>query len=181
MKDIFEGFFPDRDVPIIAAFSYHLKKFGYSTVIDFGFWDVLGYKDDDEPEIGLLQVKNTVRKDQIARLAKETVPYKVILADSEVANLGHIDSIRVFLAQLGVGLYIRDVGWYVLPGTTSIPVAEDILFRVTKRWFQDSSGNWRKTCTKCGRELGPESFYKQSKSISTRDPYRHVCKSCFRA
>jgi hypothetical protein len=157
----------------------HLRKHGYSCEVDFGFWDVFGYKDADEPEIAVLQVKNTVNKGQIARLAREKYPIKVVLADSEAVNVGHIDSIRVFLAHLGVGLYIRGVGWYVLPGSGSIHVVEDVLFKVSKRWYQDEDGNWRKDCTKCGRALGPESFYRQSNK-SVRDPYRHICRSCFR-
>ena len=180
MNEIFEGFFPREGVPILVEFVNHLHDNGYSSEIDFGFWDVFAYKDGDEPEIAVLQVKNTVNKGQIARLAREKYRFKVVLADSEAVNVGHIDSIRVFLAHLGVGLYIRGVGWYVLPGTKSINVAEDVLFKVSKRWYRDVDGNWRKDCSKCQRPLGPESFYRQS-NPRVRDPYRHICKSCFRS
>ena len=179
MKLLFEEFEAEEAVPILVSYVNHLKGLGYTCEVDFGFWDVFAYKGEDGPEVAVLQVKNSLRKDQLYRLSRESYKFKVVLAESSDVNAFIMPSLTTFLAMLGVGMYVRDAGWVVLPNENKISAVKDLEFRTAKRWYRTKEGEWRKNCSKCGKSKAPDEFYPRNYP-KARDPYRHICKECFK-
>jgi hypothetical protein len=177
-QKIFREFFPSTNMPLIVSFVNHLTENDYTAVIEFGFWDFLVYEDDGNPVLAVKSVKNSIMKDEIFSIATDKTPQKVILVEGEEIHYGRLESIRVFLASLGVGLFIRGFGWWTYPHYPLIVPPDDLAFKLSKRWTQDEEGFWVKKCTKCHKWKGPEEFYRRPQKTA-KDPYRNICKGCF--
>ena len=178
MKDVFEEYFPENDLPLIVSFANHLYEHGYSTVVGFDFWDLRAYLNGDEPEISILTVKNHLNSHTVQKISDSTSPYKVILIEGDGVSLRKLEHQSRFLAMFGVGVYLRNAGWLILPGKPKINVTEDLMYQVLDRYSQDDEGNWGKECTKCGI-WKPETEYYNNPNPTARDPRRNLCKECF--
>lgn len=178
LQTILETFSPSSREPLLVAFINHLTQNDYSSAMDFGFWDFYVYNEGDDPFLAVKTIKNSLTKDDIFRISTAKTPQKVVLVEGDAIGHARFDSLRLFLASLGVGLYIRDVGWYTYPHYPYLSVPEDLVFRLASRWYQDSEGQWLKDCSKCHVPHSTDGFYRAA-NPRARDPYRNVCKTCF--
>jgi hypothetical protein len=177
MRELLETFFPRNDSPLLVSFANQLHRHGFSTVIDFDFWDLRAYNGSNEPEISVLTIKNHLSPRMIERISQSESPYKIILVEGNGISLKKIEHQARFLAMLGVGIYLRNAGWLILPGNPKIRVSDDLKFQILDKYTQDERGTWGKFCTKCGVWYPHDQFYKNP-NPNARDPHRNLCKSC---
>ena len=177
MKEVLESFFPDNKIPLLVSLSNHLHLHGYATQVEFDFWDMKAYKDSELPDISIVTVKNHVSSSTLEAVSKDFSPYKIILVEGDRISLPKLVNQSRFLAMLGVGVYIRNAGWVVLPGKPMLLVSEDFQLLVLEKYTKNKRGKWGKYCTKCGAWTQYNGFYKNPNS-NARDPRRNHCKEC---
>lgn len=176
--ELLESFLPDNDAPLLVSLSNFLRQHGYVTKVEFDFWDMKAYKDHDKPVLLVTTVKNHINSSIFQQIAEADSPYKVILVEGDRISLPKLENEARFLAMVGAGVYIRNAGWAVLPGTIKLSGLESFRLRVLDRYSEDASGVWGKHCTKCG-EWRPKTEFYANPNRNARDPYRNQCKPCF--
>lgn len=178
IRDDFLAFTPSFEAPLVISFIEMVHSRGYSTQMDFGFWDFYVYEDSEEPAMAVKTVKNRITRPQLSRLVADDVPLKVILIEGNHPAWAELEKQKLFLATTGTGVFVRNVGWRSLPGEPAVDKVEDLQLKLAPRWSQRDDGVWVKTCTKCGKQKTQIDFY-ASAYKTARDPYRNMCKSCF--
>jgi hypothetical protein len=105
---------------------------------------------------------------------------KVVEAGAVVVGGHSIDDEepKFGLAVTGTGVFLRSVGWRVLPGKPLNDDVIDLRLKLAPRWNLDEDGVWRKACSRCG-ELKPLDGYYDTNYRTGKDPKRHVCIACF--
>lgn len=177
-RDDFLAFTPPNDAPLVVAFIDFLRQNGLSTAIQFSFWDFLAYDHADDPLIGIKSVRNKVTEPVLARMASDPTPLKVLLLEGSNPAWAKLDAQKLFLAATGTGVFVRNVGWRILPGKPLNGEVIDLRLKLAPRWNQDEDGVWRKACTKCGEFKPLEGFY-DTNYPTGKDPKRHICIPCF--
>jgi len=177
-RDDFLTFNPRPDDPLVVAFIEFAREKGFSSSINFGFWDFLVSDHSDEPQLALKTVKNGITESVLARLVVDPTPMKIVLVEGQNPMLERLEGLKIFLAQTATGLYVRGLGWLALPGSPLSGEIKDIQLKLSKRWSQDEDGVWVKACTRCGEIKPREGFYRSSYPHA-KDPYRNWCKPCF--
>ena len=175
-----EEFLPRSKLPLVVSFSNFLETEGYIIKIGFDFWDVYAFKDHDDPMIAVTTIKNHLNSTILTRIADSNTPTKIILVEGDKIHLDRIEHESRFLAMMGVGVYVREVGWVVLPGVPVLEVGDDFVYKTMERYTMDDAGNWGKHCKVCGVWTPTTGFY-DSSYHNSRDPKRHVCKRCHNA
>lgn len=178
-RDDFHAFTPAFGDALVISFIDMIRSRGYSTEVDFGFWDFFVFEHDDDPVMAVKTVKNSITSPQLARLVADDTPLKVILIEGEYPNWSRLESQKLFLAATGTGVFVRNVGWRSLPGEPAADTVEDLQLKLAPRWKQHE-GVWVKACTACGEFKTQNDFFRSAYKTA-RDPYRHQCKSCFNA
>jgi len=169
----------DTNEPLIVSFSNFLREYGLTTRVEYDFWDLLGYGEDDNPEIAVLVRRNKLSPNEIFRLTEKIAPQKAVLLEGEQIPWDDIDTMKLFCASIGVSLYIRNVGWIASKTKPLVEKTDDWHFRVLDRYSQDEHGNWGKFCTRCGEWLPTWEFYRRgARDRNAKDPYRNICKAC---
>lgn len=176
--DLLESFLPDNDAPLLVSLSNLLREHGYATKIEFDFWDMKAYRDKDQAEIAITTVNNHVNSTIFQKIVDSEAAYKIVLVEGDRISLAKLENQARFLAMLGVGVYVRGVGWAILPGMVRLDGVEDFMFRMLPKYTQDEDGTWGKFCTKCGAWYPHTEFY-ANPNRTHRDPYRNQCKTCF--
>lgn len=177
-RDDFLGFSPDIKVPLVVSFVNLAREKNLATSFSFDFWDFYVYNESDKPLVAVKTVKNRVTPAILERVLVEKTPLKVILVEGQNPSFPNFDQSKLFLASTGTGLYVRNVGWVILPSTPKVETVQNLQLKMSRRWREKEPGVWVKTCTKCGKEKFPEEFYKSAYKTA-RDPYRNQCISCF--
>lgn len=180
VRDDFHAFTPDHNTPLVVSFIQFLQQRDLSTAIQFGFWDFLAYDHADEPLIAIKSVRNRVTDAVLSRMATDSTPWKVLLLEGANPVWAALENQSVFLAATGTGVFVRNVGWRVLPGTPIREQVEDLRLKLAPRWRKDPDDVWRKACTRCGTRQGLEGFY-DAPYRTGKDPKRHTCIACFRS
>lgn len=180
MKVDLNHFFPDDAQPLLVSFSNFLHEKGVSTRIEFDFWDLYGYTEDDTPLYAVVTLKNRILPTDFRRLTQVVAPLRIVLLEGDDVYAPRIDGMRTFLASIGVGMYVRNLGWVCLPGNPLIPASEDWSFKLLDKYTRGKDGSWEKACTKCGEIKPTSEFYRRPRGQErARDPFRNVCKTCF--
>jgi len=178
-KHEFESFNPTQAIPLVVSFITFALSLGYSSIVPFNFWDFYVLDKDSKLNVALKTIKTKVTGRLLKTILVEKAPFKIVFIERPKLVPEIMDKHGMFMATTGAGLYARDVGWLLLPGQPNVPVVRDLGLKLAPRWRKDSERGWVKTCTSCGKECGPEDFYKSAYS-NARDPYRNICISCFR-
>lgn len=177
----YNKFKPDPDVPLVVEFIQHAKNHGISSRIRFDSWDFElydGVSDDFQPSGLVKTVRNGVSDKVLELMLRDPAPLKFILAEGERFSLSNLEPKRTFLAATGTGIYVRSLGWLVLPGLARVETQKDLRLQMSPNWYQDEAGAWLKTCSKCGIPKGERDFYPNYRN-NTRDPYQARCKACW--
>lgn len=177
-RDDFLAFTPRFEDPLVISFIEFARSRGFSSRINFGFWDFHVFSDTDEPLIAVKTVRNSITDAVLSRIVTDPTPTKVILMEGAEPNLQRLREQQLILSSTGTGVYVRSLGWRSLPGARTVDVVEDLQLKLAKRWSQDPDGIWRKACTKCG-ERQPQGDFYRSAYPGAKDPYRNICKSCW--
>jgi len=180
VRDDFHAFIPAHGVPLVVSFVEFLRERGLSTVIQFGFWDFLAFDHDDDPLIAIKSVRNRVTGPVLGRMTTDPTPWKVLLLEGSNPAWSALEEQGLFLAATGTGVFVRNVGWRVLPGAAVRDDVQDLRLKLAPRWRQDPDGVWRKACTRCGERKGLEAFY-VSAYKTAKDPRRNICIPCWHA
>ena len=176
------NFMADLDRPLIVSFTNFLADHDVSTRIEYGYWDLLGFTDDDSPAIAAMVRRTMLSSREIFRLTEKISPVKVVLLEGEDLPLDDIEALKVFCASIGVYLYVSGVGWVVSRNKPIVPYSEDWSFQMLSRYRKDDNGVWSKECRSCGKLTPHWDFYKRGKNDrNARDPYRNICKTCSKA
>jgi hypothetical protein len=178
LRDDFHAFTPALDLPLVVSFVTWCRSIGLTPAVEFGNWDFLVYEGSKEPLMAVKSIRNDVSDGLMARLVTEPAPIKVLLVEGAKPDLEHLRELTMAFAATGTGIFVRDVGWIVLPGRPMATKSDDLRFKLAPRWNQDPDGTWRKACSKCGELKTPEGFYR-SQYRTSKDPTRHICKECF--
>ena len=172
----------DTDKPLIISFANFLAEYDVTTVMNEGFWEILGYTTDDGPTFALSTKRTYLKPKEIYYLTETIAPNKVLLLEPSDLQIDEMETIQAFCHSLGVSLYARNVGWLVAPGKPLLTNTEDLFFRMSSAYTQDNVGNWKKECRVCKKSLPTFAFYKQQQpGKRLRDPYRNICKNCSRS
>ena len=172
-------FAPHTDLPLLASFLVMALELGHKSISSFDYWDAYVLDSKNKPYIAVRAVQKGVTESVLAHVVSEQVPLKVILVEGKRPQLAYIDSKAPFLAMAGCGVFVRGVGWRVLPNSPNAEVIRDMQLKMAPRWsFDEASQTWMKACTKCGELQTTEDFYRANYPTA-RDPYRNICISCF--
>lgn len=181
MKEVLDSYFADNDTPLLISFANHLKNWGYTVEIDYDLWDLLAFKEADEPDIVVLTTKTGIKGNQLRNLASQDGPNKVILVEGDDLNLDDKVAMKLFMAQVNVALYMRNLGWVTYSDEHRELGFRDWNFRMMRKYQRDDNGVWHKACNTCGAIQPISEFYRRpSTQGSARDPYRNVCKTCWK-
>jgi hypothetical protein len=180
MKEVLNSYFADNDTPLLISFANHLKDWGYSVEIDYDNWDLLAYKESDEPDIAVLTVNKSLRPNQIRNIAQGEGPSKVVLVEGDDLELDDKIAMKLFMAQINVALYFRNLGWVSYTDEHRKLGFRDWNYRLLRHYRQDEDGTWNKACYGCGAFQPLTEYYRRPFSQGTaRDPYRNLCKTCW--
>lgn len=173
------NFLPRVEGPLVVELVEFLRNHEHVIMaIDWGDWDFIGSTEDaEEPEIAIKSVKNRISPSELEVISKSPIPVKVILVEGFTPNLPLLSSQAGLLAAVGVGVYVRDVGWLALPAYVPLLRDADALLARTKWWKKNAEGIWVKKCRYCRVEKTQDGFYRTGKDVG-KDPYRGICKEC---
>jgi hypothetical protein len=178
---ILTQYMADVNQPLVVSFSNFLAENGISTVMNYDFWDLLGFGESDGPVIAVLVRKYKLKATELLRLAEKVAPLKVVMLEGDEFSINDFDTMKLFCASLGVSVYIRNLGWVVSGNKALMERNEDWHFKVSPHYSQDEHGNWGKVCRTCERWLPTWAYYvKPPIQKNARDPYRNICKGCFK-
>lgn len=176
-----KNFTPKFSVPLAVSFVQQLYDSGYRIKPSFDYFDYY-VGDDTGTKIAVKTIKNGISASLRRKLVTTSTPMKVLLVEGENPAFEQFKSLSIFLAQVGTGVFVKNVGWVVLPRTTDQAMIEPLRFKIAPRWREVQVGDdteWRKTCTSCGRELNPDDFY-DNPNKTAKDPKRNQCIDCMR-
>lgn len=177
-RDDFLAFAPRHEDPLIISFIEFSRQAGFSSEIEFGFWDFTLFDGDETPALVVKTIRNRVSPAVLSRLVTEPTPMKVLLVEGGTPQLDRLQEQAVFLAATGTGVYVRGLGWRSLPGTPVTDEVTDLKLKLARRWRRREDGTWEKACTKCGELKSPQHYY-PSAYKTAKDPYRNICISCW--
>jgi hypothetical protein len=176
-KHEFESFSPTQEVPLAVSFLEAARGFGYTSVVPFTYWDFCILDKESKPSVVLKTLKRNLTDKFLETVLVEKAPLKVALIEKPKIAPGSVAEHGLFLASMGAGVYARGVGWLLLPGQPNVQTVQHLQLKLAPRWRHDPERGWLKTCTSCGKDYGPEGFYK-SAYPTARDPYRNICIDC---
>lgn len=181
MRHILESYYPDLDLPLLVSFSNHMKANGYYVEIDFDLFDLKIYDKNGELVLGAVSVKGFIGPSTIFALGSDDIPHKVVLVESATMSMDEKVSAKLFLSKIDVSIYVRNTGWLFLFDDVVEHNYQDWGFRVLPRYSQDSHGIWHKKCVICDESKVLSEFYRRARYKGLqRDPYRNVCKACWK-
>jgi len=175
-------FMADNNKPLIVSFSNFLGEHDVATKVGFEFWDLFGYAEGDTPVLAAIIRKGILRPKEIFRLSDKIAPVKVVFIEGDDLDPADIDTMKMFLASMGVSMYVRNVGWLVTKTKGIIPMADDWPFQMLKRYTQNEEDVWGKVCHTCNKWTPYWNFYARGgDAVNAKDPRRNLCKSCSKA
>jgi hypothetical protein len=181
MKEIYETYFPDLDLPLIVSFTTHLRNFGYSVKIDYDLYDILVYDKKGELVMGVLSTRvypNSAEMKSV--LADETIE-KVILVENPGDLVEEKLIAKMYLAGSDVSIYLNGYGWGYVRGGEPKMNYQQWKFHGLARYSQREDGEWLKECVFCHEKQTLDQYYRRHRwGGRIRDPYRNVCKTCWK-
>jgi hypothetical protein len=181
MKELFESYFADNDTPLLISFANHLKNWGYSTEIDYDLWDLLAFKESDEPDIVVMTTKTGLRPNQVRNIASVEGPVKVILVEAGDLLVDDMLAMKLFMAKVNVALYFRGIGWVNYSEEHKNLGFRDWNYRLQRHYRLNEEGEWEKACSSCGEYKLLKRYYRRPRTQGTaRDPYRNICLDCWK-
>ena len=181
MKEVYESYFPELDLPLIVSFANHLKNLGYSVKVDFDLYDLLVYNSDDTPILGVMSAKRFPTPDRIMSVIEDETPEKVILVENPGDEVEATLSAKMYMLGGDLSIYLNRIGWVYVRGGQPKSDFQQWKFGRLARYRRAENGEWVKKCVFCETHKTLDNFYRRHRwGGRIRDPYRNVCKACWK-
>jgi hypothetical protein len=181
MKEVYETYFPDLDLPLVVSFATHLRNMGYSVVVDYNLFDLLVYDKEGELVLGVLSTRAYPSPSEMQSVMSDDIPEKVILVENPGDMVAEKLASKMYLAHTDVSLYLNGLGWAYFRGDEPKIDYREWKFQGLRRYRKQDNGEWVKKCVFCDTYKTVDNYYRRHRwGGRIRDPYRNVCKTCWK-
>ncbi len=181
MKEVYNTYFPDVNIPLIVSFVSHLREFGYFFEVDYDLYDFLVYNHDGELVMGVLSCKKAPTPREMRAILADDTPEKVVLVEDPGDMVNSSLEVRTFLRGSDVSAYLGGCGWaHMNEGEVTLDYSPWKFYKMD-RYAKREDGEWAKQCSGCGEWKTFDNYYRRHRwGGRLRDPYRNFCKACWK-
>lgn len=170
-----------KDSNIWPDFLHFLKTRGYDVEYQEDFWPFVAEHRKTGHKIRIKPTSRAPEQKDLLKLASLDGGDKILVLDFDVKSYNILNLWVSAVGGEGIGILHGVMGWINTPGNVVTEGYKDLAVAMSPRYVRRPDGTFLKRCYKCKQHKPVSEYYLKIRSKRHEtDPYRNMCKKCFR-